>query len=656
MRMTSRTRTRSGTPRWYSTRGARRSPPRSPPRLPGFALGRRYRPARCPSPRAGIVPRVEPILVFGPWSERYDLGPGHPLTPRRFGPGIDLIRAVTAAAGGGPIRELPPEPAPDTELRWVHDAGYIEVVRRFSDQPFGSWEAGIGPGDTPAFPGMHDASAAVAGGSIRAMAAILRGDTDHAVHPGGGLHHAMPGRASGFCVYDDPALAIAKARLAGLRVLYVDLDVHHGDGVQAIHLDDPGVLTLSIHQSGRTLFPGTGFVGELGAGTAAGTVFNLPMEPGTGERGWLGALRTVLPEVAATFGPDVVVSQHGADAHAWDPLANLRVTTTAMGAAARLVHAIAHRWAGGRWLATGGGGYDAYRVVPRAWAHAWLAAAHLEPPSRLPAAWRERWAGEAERYGQAPLPEWLDDEANAGLRPDGSQDAADRRAIETAALVRELAVPALVRAAGDLGWWRASVELDAGGWSGLGAPVGDGSRVATGTGDTAPGIAAPGITAPDGVIEVLDTVDAATWVGLDLASQVIAPASPAGAQQLVLAALTSPHAVRVSAAVAGGTVVGLVVSAAPGGRRLLLGLGVAPDRRRRGLAGELLRRHVDGPHGVEPWDAAVTLAERDAVEPLARDTRGAIARRLLEGAGFEVGRAGGPVGDADPGALVAHRG
>ncbi|MEO7664925.1 MAG: acetoin utilization protein AcuC, partial [Candidatus Limnocylindrales bacterium] len=308
------------------------------------------------------------LLVHGPWSSRYDLGPAHPLTPRRFGPGIELLRAMHERAGGGNLREFAPEPADDETLRWVHTARYIETVRRFSANPFGAaaaGAAGIGPGDTPAFAGMHEASAAVAGGSVVAMQRILAGAVAHAFHPGGGLHHAMRDRASGFCVYDDPALAIAAARRSGLRVLYVDLDVHHGDGVQAIHADDPGVMTVSIHQSGRTLFPGTGFVGELGAGTGAGTSLNLPMDPWTGERGWLGALRAVLPGVAAAFRPDVVVSQHGADAHAWDPLANLRVTTTAMGAAARLIDAIAHRWAGGRWLATGGGGYDAYRVVPR---------------------------------------------------------------------------------------------------------------------------------------------------------------------------------------------------------------------------------------------------------------------------------------------------
>ena len=252
---------------------------------------------------------------------------------------------------------------------------------------------------------MHEAAAAVAGGSIGAMEAILGGDVEHAFHPGGGLHHAMPERASGFCIYDDPALAIARARQNGLRVLYVDLDVHHGDGVQAIHWADPGVLTLSFHETGRYLFPGTGGLGELGEGVAAGTAVNVPLEPGTGEGPWLAAVRALLPELAAAFGPDVIVSQHGADSHAWDPLAHLRVTTTAMGAAARLVDLVAHRYAGGRWLATGGGGYDVYRVVPRSWSLVWLAGAHREVPAAIPPAWRERWAGEALRYGQAPLPE-----------------------------------------------------------------------------------------------------------------------------------------------------------------------------------------------------------------------------------------------------------
>ncbi len=287
---------------------------------------------------------------------------------------------------------------------------------------------------------MHEASAAVAGGSLRGIEAILRGDVLHAFHPGGGLHHAMPGRASGFCVYDDPALAIARARRDGLRVLYIDLDVHHGDGVQAIHWSDPGVMTVSIHETGRALFPGTGFPDELGGAGAEGTKVNLPLDPWTGELGWLPALQLVLPALAERFAPEIIVSQHGADAHAFDPLAHLNVTTTAMGRAARLVDSLAHAYADGRWLATGGGGYDVYRVVPRAWAHIWLAANHEPVPDAIPEAWRERWADAAERHGQTPLPVTFDDLPNAGLPYRAADEAADAHAGRIAEQVLDLVV------------------------------------------------------------------------------------------------------------------------------------------------------------------------------------------------------------------------
>lgn len=582
--------------------------------------------------------------MFGPWSTRYDLGPAHPLTPRRFGPGIDLLRAVS----GEEPSLLAPEPISDDVLAWIHDNAYIRAVRRFAEEPYGPSNAGIGEGDTPAFAGMHEASAAVAGGSLRAVEAILRGETMHAFHPGGGLHHAMRDRAAGFCVYNDPALAIARARRDGLRVLYVDLDVHHGDGVQALHWDDPGVLTVSIHETGRTLFPGTGFVEELGEGAAAGTAVNLPMYPGTGERGWLGALHRVLPELAASFGPDLVISQHGADAHAWDPLANLRVTTTAMGEAARLVDAIAHRWAGGRWLATGGGGYDPYRVVPRMWSLVWLAGLHREPGLPTPAAWRVKWAAEADHYGQAPLPEWLEDEANAGLRADAAGEAADRRALETADLVRELVVPGLIRASGDLGWWRANDDLlNVDPTPAAEQPAGQSPSPI----ETHPAAATP---------HILNAVDAPTWARLTLAPRVLPIADLAAGHALVIAALRSPDEVRVTAAIVGSIVVGVVVSARPSAQRAavrqLLALGVAPDHRHGGLATALLREHVDASPEGTGWSAAVTVAERDPIDPLPRATRAGIARRLLEGAGFQVERKSGPVGFADPLALDGRRG
>lgn len=559
------------------------------------------------------------LLVFGPRSLDYDLGPGHPLTPRRFGPGIDLLRAVGAEPG------LAPEPASDDELRMCHTRHYLDVVKRFSHDPFGHADAGIGDhGDTPPFADMHEAAAAVAGGSLRAVEAILRGDVEHATHPGGGLHHAMADHASGFCVYDDPALAIARARRDGRRVLYLDVDVHHGDGVQALHAHDPGVLTFSVHESGRTLFPGTGDANEVGHGEAAGTMVNVPLPAGTGAGPWLAAIRLLLPELAAAFGPDLIVSQHGADAHAWDPLAHLEVTTTAMGEVARLVDAVAHRHAGGRWLATGGGGYDAYRVVPRAWALVWLAGAHREVPVATPRAWRERWAAEAERYGQAPLPETFEDPPGAVRAPDVARAAIDARTAALVTLVRRAVVPRLLRVARDRGWWDP-----------------DGAAPPPPPMSPLPAVGDP---------TVIASVDFATWSRLALAPRVVAPADPALAHAVVGAALRD--GARVAAAVQDSTVVGLVVSDRPGGD--LLAVGVAPGWRRGGLAGRLLDADRARPDGSAA-SVEISLAERDVVEPLDRPVRAALARRLLERAGFVLEAPDPALQSIDPMLLALSR-
>jgi acetoin utilization protein AcuC len=558
------------------------------------------------------------LLVYGPRSTDYDFGPEHPLTPRRFGPGIDLLRSVGSEPG------LATEPASDADLVLCHAREYIEVVRRFSVDPYGFPDAGIGLGDNPPFPGMHDAGAAVAGGSLLAMEAILRGEVEHALHPGGGLHHAMRDRASGFCIYNDPALAIARARRDELRVLYIDLDVHHGDGVQALFWGDPGVLTFSIHESGRYLFPGTGDATELGEGVAAGTSVNVPLLPGVGEQPWLTVIESLLPELAAAFGPDLIVSQHGADSHAWDPLAHLNVTTTAHGAAARLVDRLAHRYAGGRWLATGGGGYDVYRVVPRTWALTWLAGAHREVPSSTPAEWRDRWTAEASRYGQAPLPETFDDAPDVG-----TDDALGGSVPPLTAAVRRVVVPRLVREAIDRDWWDP-----------LGPPA------------TPPEGGDRGVGAP----AVLARVDAAAWDRLKLAPRVVAPFASVDGHAIVAAALRD--GARVTAAVLGTLVVGLVVSRQgdQAARTDILAIGVAPAERRAGLATRMLREHVEG---MRPGDvdvvAELTMAERDVVEPFDVRERASIARRLLTSAGFQVEAADAGVSAVDPTAIVARR-
>jgi len=583
-----------------------------------------------------------PLLVFGARSLAYDFGPDHPLTPRRFGPGIDLLRAVGAEPA------LAPGPASDEDLLRVHLPEYVAAVRRFAADPMLPGAMGIGLSDQPAFEGMHEAAAVVAAGSVRAMEAILRGDVEHAHHPGGGLHHAMPAKAWGFCIYNDPALAVVRARAEDLRVLYVDLDVHHGDGVQVITYDDPCVLTLSLHESGRYLFPETGFIDEVGDGPAAGTAVNMPFEPFAGETAWASAVRALLPTLAAVFGPDVIVSQHGADSHAWDPLAHLRVTTTAHAEAARLVDAVAHRWAGGRWLATGGGGYDAYRVVPRTWALTWLAGAHRDPDEETPLAWRARWAEEAAAFGTPGMPATFVDAPNAG-QPVGRQHvAADDASLATLARVRRVVLPALVREAEDRGWWRPSLR-----WAGRdvlsgtveGGPSPRSSLPGRPSAARAPAGSAPGVR-PLGALE-LDR--------LSLAPRTISPFDPADGLALLHAA--ARDGARIIGAVSGDVLVGVAVAASRGGHgsgdEALLALGVAPGYRRQGIATALLARLVADRPAAAAMRAVVNVAERDVVEPLDVSLRIDLAARLLARAGFVPGAVSPSLRRDDPWAIEA---
>jgi ribosomal protein S18 acetylase RimI-like enzyme len=412
-----------------------------------------------------------------------------------------------------------------------------------------------------------------------------------------------------------------------LRVLYLDFDFHHGDGVQALHAADPGVMTFSIHESGRYVFPGTGFANEIGSGEAAGTVVNVPLEPFTGEEAWLAAVRGLVPQLAAAFGPDVIVSQHGCDAHAWDPLANarlpIRITTTAMGAAAGLTDAVAHCWASGRWLSTGGGGYGVYHVVPRAWSLVWLAAAHREPPAEIRNRWLERWAAEATEFAGRPLPTTFADEPNAGLSVDELQRDGEAASQRTARAVRDVVVPSLIREAEARSWWSAADGVRSSGERNVVAPV------AAGT---------PTIVELDRA--TLDRVTIAPRVG---------PIADAAVVHGVLRVALETSA-TVVAAIASDVAVGY--AAAADGR--VIHVGVAPDHRRNGLATALLQRLVERTPG--PLSAVVTVAERDPIEPLDRRLRADIARKLFERAGFEVRSAGADIGRLDATAIEATRG
>jgi len=354
-------------------------------------------------------------LVYSPEIVAYDHGPQHPLRPVR----VRLTRELIAAYGmldAPNAREVPTRVATDGEIGLVHTAPYVDAVRRAGAGEDGDWwRFGFGPGDNPIFPGMHEASARVVGASIEAARLVLEGEAEHAFNPAGGLHHAMPERASGFCVYDDPAVAIAWLLERGVeRVAYIDVDVHHGDGPQTIFYDDPRVLTISIHETGRFLFPGTGFLSERGAGAAEGTKVNIPLPPSTGDDAWLEAFREIVPAAVARFSPDVLLTQLGCDTHHTDPLAHLALTTRSYRETAKVLHDLAHERAGGRWVAVGGGGYQWARVVPRAWTTYFAELAGVEPPDELPA----RWVEEAEGLAGGPVPDRLSEApAASGANP-----------------------------------------------------------------------------------------------------------------------------------------------------------------------------------------------------------------------------------------------
>jgi acetoin utilization protein AcuC len=301
----------------------------------------------------------------------------------------DNIRALGLTALEH-VEEVDARSASDEEVIAAHDPAFVRTVKEIDAgvlDPHAGLEFGLGTPDDPIFPNMHRASTMVCGASLTAAEQVLDGNSLHSFNPAGGLHHARRREASGFCIYNDPAVAIAKTLEvhSDWRVLYLDVDVHHGDGVQWIFYDDPRVLTLSLHQSGRYLYPGTGFEDETGGSGAIGTAANLPLLPLTGEADYLWALERMLPTLAEAFRPDLLVTQLGADTHWNDPLANLGLTMTAYRPMARLIHETATTYCGGRWVATGGGGYQYDTVVPKVWTIHF--AEMCGAPEMIPAEW-----------------------------------------------------------------------------------------------------------------------------------------------------------------------------------------------------------------------------------------------------------------------------
>ncbi|HYB40329.1 MAG TPA: acetoin utilization protein AcuC [Candidatus Methylomirabilis sp.] len=322
---------------------------------------------------------MKTALIYSDEWRRFDYGPEHPLRMERLGLTWRLMEAYGLTAIPR-AKVLSPEPAELDVIARFHGREYLEILRAVSA---GDWiphaaRYGLGPGDNPIFPGLWEAAQLAAGGSLLAAGLVADGETNRAFHFAGGLHHAMPDRASGFCYVNDAVLAIMKLRERGWRVAYVDIDAHHGDGVQFAFYRDPNVLTISTHERGDRLFPGTGFVVEMGEGDGFGYSVNLPLQPFTDDRVYEPAFEAVVPPLLSAFKPDVLVIQLGIDSHRTDPLTHLNLTVQGFTGVVRRLLQLAPRV-----VALGGGGYDLPNVA-RAWTGAWAAMNDVALPDALP--------------------------------------------------------------------------------------------------------------------------------------------------------------------------------------------------------------------------------------------------------------------------------
>jgi acetoin utilization protein AcuC len=317
---------------------------------------------------------ADPItIVHGPALTSYSFSDEHPLQPSRHDLTMSLLSALGWLDAPGVSIEAP-RTAILSQLLTAHTLPYIQAVQTAQAIARGERPAidlriyGLGTEDNPLFTGIHEAPALLAGAGLQAMQAILEGRAVHSYSPAGGMHHAMRARAAGFCIYNDIVVATAAAVQAGLRVAYIDLDAHHGDGVQAAFYEDPRVLTISIHESGRFLFPGTGDATETGCGDGLGACLNIPLPPDAGDESILMAYERIIEPAVLAYDPDIIVAQTGCDTHHADPLTDLAATMALYPELAARLHALVHEVCEGRWLIVGGGGYDPADVTPRAWA------------------------------------------------------------------------------------------------------------------------------------------------------------------------------------------------------------------------------------------------------------------------------------------------
>lgn len=354
----------------------------------------------------------------------------HPMRPERFTLAVSLMREwglLSDADPGVATAEaalVTPTIASDEVLSTAHTREYIDVVRRASADPAHASSHGLGLGDTPAFMGMHEAAALAVGATVGAVEAVLTGDSVRAFSPAGGLHHAARDHASGFCIYNDAVAGIERALALepGLRVAYVDIDAHHGDGVEAAFEQRPEVLTLSVHESGRYLFPGTGRADDIGRGAGIGSVVNIPLPPLAGPDCYDLAFSEIIAPAVQSYGPGLLVVQAGADSHRTDPLSHLQQTVEGYCRLVKGLIGLADRLTEGRLVVLGGGGYQPYDAVPRMWACAMALLLERGVPQRLPEGWLESARSQAGRNGTPEsAPASTETMAEMGIGPDAEQ-------------------------------------------------------------------------------------------------------------------------------------------------------------------------------------------------------------------------------------------
>ncbi|HXZ98014.1 MAG TPA: acetoin utilization protein AcuC, partial [Candidatus Acidoferrum sp.] len=345
---------------------------------------------------------------------KYDFGPSHPLTPIRLKLTYELSREKGLIDDQN-ITVLPPRVATEEEVGLFHVEEYISLVKQMSKSGHGLLDLG----DTPAFKGVYEASAMTVGATLDAVDAVMKGQADHGMNISGGLHHAHEDRASGFCVFNDPAVAIAylKKKHHLQRIMYFDMDAHHGDGVMYGFYADPGVLDVDLHEDGRYLFPGTGFTFETGEKGSEGLKINIPMLPGTGDDPYLRAFREIVPKLVRGYKPEFIIVQCGADSHSDDMLAHLRLTTRTYEEIITTLHKLAHEVASGRIVAVGGGGYNPANVA-RCWTVVAASLLEVQPTDDVP----DEWKNSLRRSTGSTPPKSLRSEPSKGDSPETGAD------------------------------------------------------------------------------------------------------------------------------------------------------------------------------------------------------------------------------------------